>query len=358
MTTNKTRLGIVILAAGEGTRMRSLLPKVLHTICGRSLLGHVLAVADTFEQATTALVLATSTIDPIRDQLGDGPKPSFPYRYTTQAQRLGTGHAVLQARDLLQGECDEVLVMFGDTPLLRAETVQRVVEARRTANAKLALLSFHANPLVGYGRVVRNSNNDVISLVEERNASPEQRAITEGNSGIMCMDAEWLWPTLDLIRPNDVNGEYYLTDLVALAVDRYGAGSVIAVPATDEQEAWGVNDRVQLAQAGKVLRDRKLEQLMRSGITVIDPANTYVDVDVAIGHNCTILPGTILQGQTTIGKDCTIGPFTTISDSFIGDGASLSHAVIERSTIAAGTTLGPFIHITDDNPSDNRRNTP
>jgi bifunctional UDP-N-acetylglucosamine pyrophosphorylase/glucosamine-1-phosphate N-acetyltransferase len=339
---NNSQLGIVVLAAGEGTRMRSSLPKVLHPICGRPLLGHVLAVADALETATTAVVLAQDTIGQVRAQFGER------YSYTVQSERLGTGHAVLQARSLLLNRSDEVLVLFGDTPLLRPETARMVVEARRASGALLSLLSFHAHPPTGYGRVLRDAAGQVIELIEERNATPAQRAITEGNSGIMCFDAVWLWDAIGRIQRNPVKGEYYLTDLVAMAVSERGPGAALAIPAADEREAWGVNDLVQLAQAGEALRERLVEQLMRAGVTVVDPAATYVDAGVTVGAETVLLPGTLLGGATRVGGGCTIGPHATIRDSQIGDGAHIRHAVVERAIVPGGAVVGPFAHITGD----------
>jgi bifunctional UDP-N-acetylglucosamine pyrophosphorylase/glucosamine-1-phosphate N-acetyltransferase len=336
---NTSRLGIAVLAAGEGTRMRSSLPKVLHPICGRPLLGHVLAVVDALEAAATVVVLAEETVGQVRAQFGER------YGYTVQAERLGTGHAVLQARSLLVDRSDDVLVLYGDTPLLRAETARAVVEGRRTSGALLSLLSFHAHPPTGYGRVLRDAAGHVVELVEERNATPEQRAITEGNSGIMCFDAAWLWDAVGRIQRNPVKGEYYLTDLVAMAVGERGPGAALAIPAADEREAWGVNDRAQLAHAGAALRERLLAELMRAGVTIIDPAATYVDAGVTVGVETVLLPGTLLQGATRVGRGCTIGPHATICDSTIGDRAQIRHAVVERATVPDGAMVGPFVHL-------------
>jgi len=322
--------------------MWSSLPKVLHSICGRPLLGHVLAVVDALEAAAAVVVLAEDTIGQVRAQFGER------YSYTIQTERLGTGHAVLQARSLLLNQTDDVLVLFGDTPLLRAATARAVVEARRANGALLSLLSFHAHPPTGYGRVLRDPAGHVIELVEERNATPEQRAITEGNSGLMCFDAAWLWDAIGRVQRNPVKGEYYLTDLVAMAVFECGPGAALAIPAEDEREAWGVNDRVQLAQASAALRERLLEDLMRAGVTVVDPAATYVDVGVTVGAETVLLPGTLLQGATHVGGGCTIGPQATIRDSKIGDRAHLCHAVVERATVPDGAVVGPFVHISDD----------
>jgi bifunctional UDP-N-acetylglucosamine pyrophosphorylase/glucosamine-1-phosphate N-acetyltransferase len=336
---NNPRLGILVLAAGEGTRMRSSLPKVLHPICGRPLLGHVLAVADALDAATSAVVLAPDTIGQVRAQLG--PR----YQYAVQAERLGTGHAVLQARHLLLEASDDVLVLYGDTPLLRAGTARAVVAARRERGALLSLLSFHAHPPTGYGRVVRDTDGEVIELIEERSATPAQRAITEGNSGIMCFDGAWLWEAIGRVQRNPVKGEYYLTDLVAMAVAERGPGAAVAIAADDEREAWGVNDRAQLAEAAMVLRARILGDLMRAGVTVADPAATYVDVGVSVGVDTTLLPGTLLKGATHVGGGCTIGPHTTIADSTIGDRARVRYALVERAAVPDDADIGPFVHL-------------
>jgi bifunctional UDP-N-acetylglucosamine pyrophosphorylase/glucosamine-1-phosphate N-acetyltransferase len=341
MTTNDLQLGIIVLAAGEGTRMRSSLPKVLHAICGRPLLGHVLAVADALDSAATVVVLATDTIEQVRARFGDR------YEYSVQAERLGTGHAVLQGRPLLLNRSDDVLMFFGDTPLLRAETAHAVVAARRASGALLSLLSFHAHPPTGYGRVLRDAAGHVIDLVEERNATPEQRAITEGNSGIMCFDAAWLWDAVGRIQRNPVNSEYYLTDLVAMAVAERGPGAAVAIAVADAREAWGVNDRVQLAQAGAIMRERILAELMRAGVTVVDPATTYVDIGVAIGADTVLLPGTSLQGATRVGSGCEVGPYTTIINAAIGDRVRVRHALVEQATVPDGAAIGPFVYLTD-----------
>ena len=336
---NNQTLGIIVLAAGEGTRMKSSLPKVLHRICGRPLLGHALAVADALESVATVVVLAPDTIDQVRAQLG--PR----YQYAVQSERLGTGHAVLQARHLLQGASDDVLVLFGDTPLLRAETARAVVEARRANGALLSLLSFHAHPPTGYGRVLRDTNGQVVALIEERNATPEQRAISEGNSGIMCFDSAWLWEAIDRVERNPVKGEYYLTDLVAMAVAERGPGAAVAIPAEDEREAWGVNDRTQLAQAAAVMRARILVELMSGGVTVIDPATTYVDAGVTIGRDTTVLPGTMLQGTTRVGNGCQIGPHTTLVDATVGDRARVRYALVEDTCVPDDAEIGPFVSV-------------
>ena len=319
--------------------MGSARPKVLHTVCGRSMLGHVLAVADALTPVQTVVVLSPDTIDQVRASLGER------YGYVVQAKRLGTGHAVLQARPMLDSTVDDVLVLYGDTPLVRTATAQEIVDLRRASGALVSLMSFHADPPTGYGRVLRDANGQVIGLIEESNATPEQRAIREGNSGIMGFDAGWLWDALDGIPRNHAKGEYYLTDLVGMAVAERGQGAAVALAAGDEREAWGINDRVQLAQAEAVLRQRILEALMRGGVTVSDPTTTYVDVDVTVGRDTTLLPGTALRGTTQVGAGCEIGPYTTIVDAVVGAGARVRYALVERAEIPSGAIIEPFRHI-------------
>ncbi|HEU5087228.1 MAG TPA: sugar phosphate nucleotidyltransferase [Roseiflexaceae bacterium] len=348
---SEPRLAVVALAAGEGTRMRSALPKVLHPICGRPMLAYVLAVADALDPARITLVLANDTLGGVRATFGTASASGRPIDYALQTERRGTGHAVLQTRASLAGQCDEVLVLFGDTPLLRPATAQSVLDLHRASGALVTLLSFRPASPTGYGRVVRDGSGQVLALVEERDATPEQRAIGEANSGIMCFRAEWLWPALDRLAPSPVKGEYYMTDLVGLAVRDAGAGAVYAAEAHDEREAWGVNDRVQLAQASAVIQERILDALMRGGATIINPHQTYVEHDVIVGRDTTLWPGTVLRGATRIGNRCSIGPHTTLVDSTIGDDVAISHSVVERSLVRSGLTLEPFSYWRDVEPA-------
>lgn len=328
-------LAVIVLAAGEGTRMRSALPKVLHKLCGRTMLGHVLTATDALDAALTCLVLAQDTLEQVRSEFGEHNQAGRPYLYTIQARRLGTGHAVMQARDQLKDhKLDQVLVLFGDTPLLRSQTVRSVIEQHRAQSALLTMLSFRPHSPTGYGRVLRDQEGQVIGIVEERDASPQQRQIGEVNSGIMCIEADWLWEALDQLQPSPVKGEYYLTDLVELAVADRGPGAVLAVEARDEREAWGINNRVQLAQAEAVLRSWLLEALMLSGVTVVDPQATYVDVGVTVGQDTTLLPGSCLFGRTRVGACCQIGPSTTLYNTIVDDHAIIRHALIENQHIS------------------------
>ena len=333
-----TSLAIVVLAAGEGTRMRSSLNKVLHPICGRPLVRLVLDVADALHATHTTVVLSPITLEAVRNAMGER------YIYAVQGQQLGTGHAVQQALPLMQGRTAQVVILYGDTPLLRAETVAALCELQRETSAPLAMISFQANPPTGYGRVVRNETGAVMRVVEERNATPDQRLITEVNSGVYCFDADWLWTHVGKLACDPIKGEYYLTDLVEMAVDQRGTGAVAAMLVDDPREVLGINDRAQLAQASTILRERLLTDLMRSGVTVVDPSNTYVDVGVKVGRDTTLLPGTLLQGNTVVGERCVVGPHTQLRNARIEDGASVRFALVEDTTVCAGETIGPFVH--------------
>lgn len=322
--------------------MRSALPKVLHPLCGRSMLEHVLAATDALDATLTCLVLAQDTLERVAAQCGPYNAAGHPYLYAVQSERRGTGHAVMQARPMLeQHTLDQVLILFGDTPLLRSQTVQAVVEHHRRHAAVLSMLSFRPHNPTGYGRVLRDQAGQVCGIVEERDASPKQREIGEVNSGIMCIQADWLWKVLDQLQPSPIKGEYYLTDLVALAVAEHGQGAVQAVEAQDEREAWGINNRVQLAQAEAVLRGWLLETIMLSGVTVIDPHATYVDVGVTVGQDSILFPGSCLFGTTHVGANCQIGPAVTLRDSQIGDRACVRHVLLDGQQVPPDSQIGP-----------------
>ena len=330
-------LGVVVLAAGQGTRMKSATPKVLHRAAGLTLVEHVTRLADAVDASQIVLVLSDDTLEAVQQHFGDR------YGYVVQHERLGTGHAVMQARELLQGKTNEVLVLYGADPLMQTASVQQLVAARRTIDAKAAITTFIATPPTGYGRIIRNQHGAITAIVEERDATPEQKLITEVNQGVAVYDAAWLWNALDRIKPNERNGEYYLTDLVELAL--HEGGEVGSLVLRDPDEALGVNDRAQLAQIGAILNRRKLEQLMRDGVTIVDPNTTYIDVDVQIGMDSVILPGTMLKGTTTIGERCTIGPNSYIEDSQLGNGCRVTYSMVEFARMDDGANIGPYGHL-------------
>jgi bifunctional UDP-N-acetylglucosamine pyrophosphorylase / glucosamine-1-phosphate N-acetyltransferase len=327
-----TRLAVVVLAAGQGTRMRSPLPKVLHPVAGRPMIQHVLGVARELDASETVVVVSPRAPD-VRAGLGEVP-------VVEQAQQLGTGHAVLQARAALAERSDEVLILYGDGPLIRAETLRRL--RSELGRATISLLSVKLPNPTGYGRILRDESGDVVSIVEEAVADESTRAISEVWSGQMAIVADWLWLNLpDLpIRPN---GEYYLTDLVERA---HAAGlRVAAVRAESPAEAMGINTQAELAQANRVAWDRVTARLMAEGVTVLDPATTYVEAGVVVGEGTVIHPNSHLQGATHVGRRCNIGPDSTIVDSTIGDDTRVWASVVEGSELEAAVEVGPFSHV-------------
>jgi len=325
----------IILAAGQGVRMRSALPKVLHEIGGRPLLRHVLQ-AVTGAGLPQPVVVVGHGAEAVRAAVGADA------RCVTQTQQLGTANAVQAAEELLTGQTDLVLVVNGDMPLLTAETLARLV-ALQTANpGPLTLLTLITPDPRGFGRIVRDRAGAVQAIVEEAQATPEQRAITELNAGAYCFRAGWLWSALRHI-PLSPKGEYYLTDTVALAVAEGLA--VQAVCLDDPTEAMGINTRVHLAEAEALLRRRTNTALMLSGVTLIDPDHTYIEPGVQIGADTIIYPNTYLRGATRIGSGCAIGPNTILEDTTVGDRCTILAAVTEKAVIEDEVSMGPFCRL-------------
>jgi len=325
----------VILAAGQGTRMKSKLQKVLHPVAGKPMVEHVLdAIAEA--RIGRAVLVVGRGADQVHERLGGR------VAYVEQSEQLGTGHAVLQTRSLLRGEATAVLVLYGDTPLIRAGTLRALLEVEQAGSPAVTLLTATAADPTGYGRILRDEAGRVRGIVEEAAANAEQRAIREVNAGVYCFRADWLWPHLDRL-PLSTKGEYYLTDLIALAVAE--GETVETVTLDDGTEAMGINDRVALAEAERIARERVRERLMRSGVTMTDPATCYVDATVEVGQDTVILPNTILRGQTRIGSDCLVGPGTIIEDTIVGERCRLVYSVLEGATVEDDVALGPFCHL-------------
>ena len=329
-------LAIIILAAGQGIRMRSDLPKVMHPLAGRPMVRHVLDAARALEPANLAVVVGYGA-DLVRQALGDE------IVYVIQAEQLGTGHAVQQARDAAAGQAGIVLVLYGDTPLIRPETLRQMVDYHRTAGAAATLLTFRPPDPSGYGRIVRDGETgQVLAVVEDKYTTPEQRTIGEVNSGTLCFDDGWLWPNLANLerRPG---GEIYLTDLVALACQQREKVAALLVP--DPLEVIGLDNRPKLAAAEAELRRRINERWMLAGVTLVHPETTYVDADVELGADTVVWPNTLLQGRTRIGRGCTVGPGSVIRDSTIGDGCRVTLSVVEQAIMEDGSEVGPFGHL-------------
>ncbi len=329
------QIATVILAAGFGTRMRSELPKVLHTVAGRPMVDWAVRLGEAMSTLPPVVVVGHGK-EQVQALLGDR------VQYAVQPQLLGTGHAVRQAEGLLRGRADVVLVIYADTSLLQISTLQNLLALfeQNRASGKLAMtmLTVTRDDPQGFGRVIRNAQGEIQEIVEEVDCTPEQKAIRELNPGIYCFDGNWLWDNLAKI-PLSKKGEYYLTDMVGIAVQQ--GLRVITTPAPLE-DVNGINTRVQLAQAEKVLRQRINEKHMLAGVTLIDPDTTYIDDTVEIGSDTTVLPGCLLQGNTKIGCNAVIGPYSQITDSEIGDDCRVTSSFLERARLENHCEIGPF----------------
>ena len=318
--------------------MRSSVPKVLHRIAGRSLIEHVLRAAAPL-RARSTIVVVGHMADRVRVTLEGRPN----LRFAVQEPQLGTAHALLQAEPFLAGAKGTLLVLSGDVPLLRTETMTRLLRAHEQGGAALTILTAIVTWPYGYGRIVRKQEQ-VIRIVEERDASPEQREIREINSGIYAFDLAPLFDALRGIGPAGAHGECYLPDLVAIY--RRGQLPVESLVVEPPNEIRGINSRTELAEVSGIVRQSKNEELMAAGVTIEDPATTYVDVDVVVGPDTVIHPSVMLEGRTTIGGRCELHAGARIVDSTLGDDVTVNnHCVIIGSRLASGTTVGPFAHL-------------
>jgi len=329
------RLAVVILAAGQGTRMKSRLPKVLHPLGGHPLLTYSIATARALIEAPVILVIGHGA-EAVREIAGSQ------VTIVVQPEQLGTGHAVLQAESALADVAEAVLVIYADMPLIRTETLQRLAEAHAVGGSPITLLTMLAENSRGFGRIVRDMAGRVSAIVEEAQATPAQLAIRELYTGVACYDATWLWPHLHRL-PLSPSGEFYLTDLVALAVAE--GRSVQALSADDPEEMIGINTRAHLAEAEAILRRRINHRWMEAGVTLIDPSTTYIQDTVEIGPDTVILPNTHLWGQTRIGAGCRLGPNTIVRDTTIGDRCRVEASVLEGALLEDDVDVGPFAHL-------------
>lgn len=327
-------LDVVILAAGQGTRMKSHIPKVLHPLAGRPLVLYSLDAVSPLAGQPPVLVIGHGS-DAVRETVGNAA------RFALQEDQLGTAHAVMQAQALLQGKGQTVLVMYADMPLLRSETLKSLVDSHQEHDATLSLLTMISDQPRGFGRIVRDIDGAISAIVEEAQATPEQRAIRELNVGVYCFESVWLWTHLDKI-PVSLQGEYYLTDLVEMAVSE--RQPIHALRLDDPAEALGINTRVHLAEVEAALRQRTNHDLMLAGVTLVDPSTTYIHPTVRIGFDTVIEPNTYIYGQTSIGESCHIGPNTVIEDATLEDRVSVGpFAHLRRSAyLETGVHIGNF----------------
>lgn len=335
-------LSAVILAAGEGTRMRSDRPKPLHYLCGKAMLLYVVDALAASDVERVVVVVGHGAEQVTKKLQEQG--PDLMLDFVEQRVQRGTGDAVAVGLtafgdDLIDDDLD-LLVLPGDTPLLRAETIAGLVAEHRANGAAATVLTARLDDPTGYGRIVRGKDDRVVRIVEQADATDEERAIDEINTGVFCFRRSLLAPALRRLSPENVQGEYYLTDVVGVLAD---AGHLVAsYMAADPAETHGVNDRLQLAAAEAELRSRTNERWLRQGVTMVDPATTYVDATVELSPDVTLFPGVVLQGHTTIGPRTEVGPGTHLVDTVVGADVMLDRTVAHVAEIGDGARVGPF----------------
>ena len=338
-------LAVIILAAGQGTRMNSKTQKILHAVGGKPMVQHAFDAAYAIADLPPVLVVGPGE-DGVASLLGDRAT------YVIQPQQLGTGHATQMAEDVLSGRAEQVLVTYGDMPLLRASTMQALAEAQQTSGAAIAMLSVIGDPESSFGRVMRDADDRVVEIVEvsearRRSNSAEILAVRELNAGVYCFDGAWLWQNLAQLplRQARSGQEVYLTDTVELAV-RQGR-EVVALTTDDPDECLGAGTRAELVLVESALRRRVNRHWLANGVTLVDPDTIYIDLDVLIGQDTIVWPNTFLQGKTTIGESCVLGPNTIVRQATLGSNCYVEQAVVEGVTLADGTRVRPFSLISD-----------
>ena len=328
----------IILAAGEGKRMKSATAKILHPLAGKPLLFYPLNAARKVKSQKIIVVVGYQ---------GEKVKRTFPEEdiiFVTQWKQLGTGHAAASARDVLTGFKGDVFILCGDIPLIKDSTLETLIALHQEAKNLVTVLTTTMKNPTGYGRIVRDHEGLVQKIIEEKDATPQEKEISEINSGIYCFDAEFLFEALELLSRQNSQNEYYLTDTIAIARDR--GKNVGSVCIADETEVLGINNRIELAQTSDVMRMQILEKLMLEGVSIINPKDTYIDFGVTIGKDTVICPNTFLMGDTEVGENCLIEPGCQIKDSKVGSQVTVRLAsVIHGSIIRDRATIGPFAHI-------------
>lgn len=326
----------VILAAGEGKRMKSKSSKVIHKVCGKALVQWVHQAVENAGVKESIIVVGHRS-DQVKECLGDKAE------YVIQEKQLGTGHAVMQAESFLAGKEGYVVVLCGDTPLVTTETIKKAIEYHKNRNNAATVITAELDNPTGYGRIIRDNNGDVAKIVEHKDASDTEKEIKEINSGMYCFTIKHLVAALKELNNKNSQGEYYLTDTLEILIHK--GLSVGAVKVADTDEILGINDRIQLSMAGEIMRKKIITNLMKSGVTIIDQNSTYIDEDVIIGIDSVIYPGTILEGETVIGEDCVIGPNARLVSSKTGNRVEINNSIVLESSVGDDTHVGPFAFI-------------
>lgn len=331
-----TKLNTIILAAGQGTRMRSAYPKVLHKILGQSMLKYVVDSAKKAGAASIIVVVGFEGEQVIKSLDSD-------LQYVWQREQLGTGHAVLMAESTLSGMEGDLLVLYGDTPLLEPETIKELVEAKRSRGVVAAILTTRLNNPSGYGRIIRNSQGNIDSIIEDKDTSPEQKEIHEVNTGVYCFEIKSLLNALKSLSPRNAQGEYYLTDVFKIFVEQ--KLPIIGVLTDQAEQVMGPNDRVQLGSTENYLKLKINEGLMKQGVTINEPNFTYIGPQVKIGRDSVIMPGTFILGDSIVGENCIIGPHSRIIDSVIESNTEIAFSQLSGAHIGSNNSVGPFANI-------------
>ncbi|MGI6413361.1 MAG: bifunctional UDP-N-acetylglucosamine diphosphorylase/glucosamine-1-phosphate N-acetyltransferase GlmU [Syntrophomonadaceae bacterium] len=326
----------VILAAGKGVRMGSSIPKIVHKVAGKPIITYL--VDAVIQSGIKDIVLVVGHGREMVYEIFSG----YDIRFVTQEQQLGTGHALLKAEPAIEPDSN-ILVLAGDTPLLRFQTINSLLEYHQRSGATASVLTARLENPFGYGRIIRNPDSSLSEIVEEKDATAEQKMIKEINTGIYCFAAREVFPKLKQLDCDNAQGEYYLTDVLKMLNKENKEVGLLLTEASEE--IYGINDRVQLSVAERILRNRKNDELMRSGVTIIDPASTFIDQDVTIGRDTIIFPQTMIEGKTVIGEKCEIGPGTRISNSTIENGVIIEYSRIKSAIIGESCTIGPYAYI-------------
>lgn len=325
----------IILAAGKGTRMKSKYPKVIHKVCGKEMVNHVINVSQKSGVNDIVVILGHES-DVVKERL---PKDSM---IAMQTEQLGTGHAVKMAKEYINDE-DTIVVLCGDTPLIKEDTLKRLFAYHLENEYHATVLTTKVDNPTGYGRIIRDNNEDLLKIVEQKDANEEEKAVKEINSGIYCFNGKSLRESLDLIDNDNAQGEYYLTDTIYIMRDR--GQKVGAYNGSTIEELMGVNSRVELSKAEEIMRRRINESHMVNGVTIIDTNSTYIESDVEIGNDTIIYPGVMLKGNTKIGSNCVIEMNSAIENSIIGDNTEVKNSTIIDSVVGENTTVGPYAYL-------------
>ncbi|MBE2222400.1 MAG: NTP transferase domain-containing protein [Anaerolineae bacterium] len=338
-----TKLAVVLLAAGQGTRMKSKKQKILHEVGGKPMVMHIFDAAEAVADVPPVLVVGKGA-DGVQKLIGDRAQ------YAVQAEQMGTGHATMMAESLVKGQAEQVIVTYGDMPLLKAETLTRLAQTQVKTGAAVVMLSVMGEFASTFGRVVRDRSGYVAEIVEVaearlRDNTQELLAIPELNVGVYCFDAAWLWQNIHKLplRQARSGQEYYLTDMIELAVQQDRL--VEAIVTDDVAESLGAGTRAELVAVERAFRNRANKRWLENGVTLVDPATIFIDPDVTIGQDTIIWPNTYLQGNTKIGADCVIGPNTIVRHAQIGNGCRLEQTAVENCVLVDGTIVKPFEYV-------------